>query len=75
MAHDLQKRGRHATSQSRDGHLAQAARAVDQAVTTVLGDTDLSSAGALDRLAPFSRVLRFALADARVTASTDTRHA
>jgi len=54
-------------------HLAQASRAVDAAVTAALADTDLSSAGALDRLAPFSRVLRFALADARLAGHADLR--
>jgi hypothetical protein len=55
------------------GHLAQAFRAVDAAVTTVLADSELAAAGGLDRLAPFSRLLRFALADARVTGSVAGR--
>jgi hypothetical protein len=57
------------------GHLVQAFRAVDAAVATVLTDTNLAAAGGLDHLAPFSRVLRFALADALMTGSIAGRQA
>ena len=47
--------------------LKEAVRAIESAVATVLSDTELAAAGGLDRLAPFSRLFRFALAEALVT--------
>jgi hypothetical protein len=53
----------------RIGEVAQALRTVDAAVALVLADSELACAGALDRLAPLSRMLRFALADALIAGS------
>lgn len=49
--------------------LERAVRAIDGAVETVLADAELTMAGGLERLVPFRRALRFALAEAEVTTS------
>ena len=49
--------------------LKEAVRAIESAMTAVLSDTGLAAAGGIDRLAPFSRVFRYALAEALVTGS------
>jgi hypothetical protein len=55
------------------GQLKEAVRAIEAAVSTVLSDSGLAAAGGLDRLAPFSRVFRFALAEALVTGPRTSR--